>query len=67
MQTIALRFGETFSPKCGTIAAHQEIINKIGYVWYGKMGSAVSEQTVQSLLKQENARILLISSGRPER
>lgn len=67
MQTIALRFGETFSPKCGTIAAHQEIIDKIGYVWYGKMGSAVSEQTVRSILQQENARILLISSGKPER
>ncbi len=38
MRTIALRFGEHFSPKCGTIAAHEEIINDIGYVWYGKMG-----------------------------
>ena len=37
MKTIALRFGEHFSPACGTIAAHQEIIDKSGYVWYGKM------------------------------
>ncbi|MGE9977058.1 hypothetical protein [Bariatricus sp. HCP28S3_C2] len=32
MKTIALRFGEHFSPECGTIAAHEEIIDKLGYV-----------------------------------
>lgn len=26
MKTLALRFGETFSPECGTIAAHQQVI-----------------------------------------
>lgn len=38
MRTIALRFGETFSTDCGTIAAHQRIIDMLGYVWYGKLG-----------------------------
>jgi hypothetical protein len=28
MKTIALRFGEHFAPPCGTIAAHQEIIDE---------------------------------------
>lgn len=28
MKTIALRFGEHFSPDCGTISAHQKIITK---------------------------------------
>ena len=38
MKTIALRFGETFSPEGGTIKAHQEVIDSCGYVWYGKLG-----------------------------
>ena len=49
MKTIALRFGEHFSPDCGTIAAHQEIIDKLGYVWYGKMGSTVSDKLLPTL------------------
>lgn len=67
MNTVALRFGEHFSPECGTIAAHQEIINKLGYVWYGKMGSKVSSALLDNLLKSENAKILLINSGKADR
>lgn len=67
MKTIALRFGEHFSPECGTIAAHQEVLEKLGYVWYGKMGSQVSSRIVSELLMQKNAKILLISSGKPNR
>ena len=37
MKTIALRFAENFAPDCWTIAAHQEVINKYGFTWYGKM------------------------------
>ena len=58
MNTIALRFGELFSPKCGTIAAHQAIIDKIGYVWYGKMGSAVSDKVISKILKSNHPQIL---------
>ena len=32
MKTIAMRFGEHFAPECGTIVAHQDIIDKFGYV-----------------------------------
>ena len=67
MKTIALRFGETFSPDCGTIAAHQQLINKSGYVWYGKMGSSVAERIVKELKEQKDTKILLISSGKGER
>ena len=44
MKTIALRYGEHFAPQCGTIAAHQELINELGYAWYGKMGAAADLQ-----------------------
>ena len=37
--TIALRFADTFAPSIGTIQAHQEMIDKNGHVWYGKLGS----------------------------
>lgn len=67
MKTIALRFGEHFSPECGTIAAHQELIDKLGYVWYGKMGNSVSEKVLAEIMAAEDPKILLIRSGRTER
>ena len=67
MKTIALRFGEHFSPECGTIAAHQAIIDQLGYVWYGKMGNPIAASVMQELLSQKNAKILLISSGKADR
>ena len=67
METIALRFGEHFAPNEGTIASHQEIINKYGFVWYGKMGAAVSDRVITSLQENEVIKILLIRSGRSER
>ena len=67
MKTIALRFGEHFAPPCGTIQAHQEIIDKLGYVWYGKLGSKISTKIIDEILKSEEPRILLISSGKVDR
>ena len=67
MKTIALRFGEHFAPPCGTIAAHQEIIQELGYVWYGKMGSTVSEKIRSEIMESETKKILLINSGKFDR
>lgn len=67
MKTIALRFGEHFAPECGTIAAHQKVIDQLGYVWYGKMGSPVSTRIIEELKTQDNMRILLIHSGKTNR
>ena len=67
MKTIALRFGEHFSPDCGTIAAHQQLIDTLGYVWYGKMGSPVAARIVEELKEQPDTKILLISSGKADR
>ena len=67
MKTIALRFGESFSPECGTIAAHQKIIDELGHVWYGKMGSMVSDKVIADIKAADHPRILLIRSGRTER
>lgn len=67
MKSVALRFFEKFAPESGTIAEHQKIIDKKGYVYYGKMGSPVSQKNIDMLLKQENLRILLIHSGKTDR
>ncbi len=67
MKTIALRFGEHFSPECGPIKAHERIREKIGYVWYGKMGAKISEKIINEIMASDNPRILLIRSGKTER
>lgn len=67
MRTVALRFAENFAPECGTIAAHRELIDTNGYVWYGKLGSAVALRTVSEILEDEDPRILLIHSGGQDR
>lgn len=63
MKSIALRFSENFSSKDGTIKEHQKIIDKNGYVYYGKMGSAVSAKNKALVLAEEQPKILLIHSG----
>ena len=63
MKTIALRFSNNFAPDAGTIAEHQEVIDEIGYVWYGKLGSSVSSTVIDQILENKNPKILLIHSG----
>lgn len=67
MKTIALRFGEHFAPSCGTIAAHQAIIDNNGYVWYGKLSNAVSDKIASAIMGMDAPRILLINSGKADR
>ncbi len=63
MKTLALRFGETFSPECGTIKAHKQVIDELGYVWFGKSGSAVADAKISEMKALGTDRILLIHSG----
>ena len=67
MKSIALRFSEKFAPSEGTIAAHISLIDEIGHVWYGKLGSVLSDKTVRLLMSNEQPRILLIRSGKSSR
>lgn len=67
MKTIALRFAENFAPERGTILAHQEVINSLGFVWYGKLGAPISKQVAEEIVKNNNSKILLIHSGKVER
>lgn len=67
MKGVALRFFEKFATEDGTIAEHQKIIEKRGYVYYGKMGSPVSDKNIQMLSEQEEIKLLLIHSGKTDR
>lgn len=66
-KSIALRFAENFAPPEGTIAAHRAVIERLGSVWYGKLGSAVSSANARLLLASDEPRILLIHSGSTKR
>lgn len=65
--SIALRFTEKFAPEKGTIKAHQELINSNGFVWYGKMGTPVSDANIVKVMAQDTPKILLIHSGGQDR
>lgn len=65
--TVALRFADTFAPAEGTIQAHQELMDEKGFVWYGKLGAAVSSKVSSKILSNEVPRILLIHSGKTGR
>lgn len=67
MKSIALRFSDNFAPSEGTIKLHQYMIDKNGFVWYGKFGPPIATQVANSILKQEKPKILLIHSGGTER
>lgn len=67
MKGVALRFFERFATENGTIAEHQELIDKNGYVYYGKMGNPVSDKNIRMLMEQESIKVLLIHSGKTDR
>ena len=53
---LLLRFSNNIY-KGDTIAAHQEVINQYGAVWFGKMGSPVSQVHVDKLNQQVDENI----------
>lgn len=67
MKTIALRFSDNFAPACGTIIAHQQMIDNHGYVWYGKLGTPISNKIADEILNNDDPKILLIHSGQQGR
>ena len=63
MQTVALRFTDNYAPQEGTILAHENLLKKKGYVWYGKTGNALSSKVISAVMKTTPAKILLIQTG----
>ena len=67
MKTVALRFSDNYAPEEGMIFLHQQLIDKYGYVWYGKFGNGISEKNINEIMQNKSPRILLINSGLPDR
>lgn len=67
MKTISLRYTDKFAPDNGTIEAHKRLIEKHGFVWYGKMGSPISEKVALMILNNPVPKFLLIHSGAQDR
>ena len=67
MKTVALRFSDNFAPAEGTIQAHKTIIDKKGFVWYGKLGLPLSKKAVNFIMDSNDPMILLIHSGKTAR
>lgn len=67
MRTISLRYTDKFAPENGTIEEHVKIIREKGYVWYGKMGTPISQKVSEMLMSNDEPCFLLIHSGAIER
>lgn len=67
METVALRFSDNYAPKEGMIFHHQKIIDKCGYVWYGKFGNRISKDLISKQLETNDPKFLLIKSGAIDR
>ena len=49
------------------IYLHQQLIDKYGFVWYGKFGNRISKDIIEEQLKTDDPKLLLIKSGSVER
>lgn len=67
MKTISLRFSDNLAPEIGTIAEHEKIIESLGFVWYGKFGPKVSASIRETIMSNQEKKVLLIHSGTPNR
>lgn len=67
MRTVALRYSNSFAPEEGTIQAHQQLIDQNGFVWYGKLGSRISETVQNIIMSGKEPKVLLIHSGTADR
>lgn len=67
MKTFAMRFSDNYAPKEGMLFHHQNIIDKCGYVWYGKFGNKILRSLLDEMIKNNNKRFLLIKSGTVDR
>lgn len=54
---LVLRYGKQIIENC--IELHKEIIEEIGYCWFGKLGTAPSKKSIDAVLEEDNASIIL--------
>lgn len=56
---IVVRYSNKYESDC--IQKHQEVINKEGFVWFGKCGNVIRKVNAENILSQDNPKIILYS------
>lgn len=56
MKSLTLRLGKKFALESETIQAHLDLLDKFGYVWYGKFGNLLIKPKTNAFLKENNHR-----------
>jgi len=56
---IVVRYSNKYEKEC--ILKHQEVIDKYGFVWFGKCGNVIRKENAESVLSQDKPKIILYS------
>ena len=52
VEGIAVKYTDRLAPSEGTVAAHAEVLNNRGYVWFGKVGRRIGADRAEVLKEQ---------------
>lgn len=58
---LVLKYSLEYEPQC--IALHQEIIEKNGYCWFGKVGKSPSASIIERVMSEKKAALVLYRKG----
>lgn len=58
---LILRYGKQIVENC--IKLHQDIIDEIGYCWFGKLGTIPSKKSIEEMLDEEKPMMVLYARG----
>ena len=59
-KVLIIRYGK----KADCIERHEEVINELGYCWFGKIGVVPSSKVINAILSEDEPRIVLYSQGK---
>lgn len=59
-KVLIIRYGK----KNDCIKQHREVIDSIGYCWFGKIGVVPSKKAIEAITKEEAPKIVLYSQGK---
>lgn len=59
-KTLIIRYGK----KADCIEKHKEVIESIGYCWFGKIGVVPGRKAITSVQAEDNPMIILYSQGK---
>lgn len=66
METIALKYNNSFASEAGTIEEHSKMLREKGYVWYGKLGTPLSKKNKETIVANKHPKILLVNNKNRE-